>query len=484
MLRFKVYQNGKPTRQLDLRQAFLIGSDRVPLRGEVKMAGGELVCESRSRGAAALAILWPVEGVGRVMLETPRLLERKRPYVLNVELARGLMMRICQKREDWGLYDFPDGKELYAACDTARDQLVEAIAAPDEHTAAQRGDAAISASVKVGERLGVFHADVFLRRRRTADQFAKRPLGCAVDPSTFDEARAQRLAKAFDFVSVPMSWRQIEPVEGKPQWDAIEQAIKLARKHKTAAWGGRLLGLSPALLPDWVAKSADRYDWFREAAARHLKALLKQFGSGVHGWEATFGLHATNPFGYSFEQIMELTRLGCTLVKQVCPRSISVLGITMPWGEYYARDHRTIPPVLYAEMAVQAGISFDAFGIEVRFGGKDAAQCVRDMMQVSSMLDRFGTLGKPLHVLASGVPSAGEAGTQGWWRGDWSEQVQAQWLQEFYRVALSKPFVETVTWQALADGSASPAGGLLKPDLSPKAGFEALCQLRQGVLGL
>ena len=29
------------------------------------------------------------------------------PYILNVELARAQLMRIAQKREDWGLFDYP-----------------------------------------------------------------------------------------------------------------------------------------------------------------------------------------------------------------------------------------------------------------------------------------------------------------------------------------------------------------------------------------
>jgi threonyl-tRNA synthetase len=39
-------------------------------------------------------------------------MDRNEPYNLHVELARGRLMRISQKREDWGLFDFDEGESL------------------------------------------------------------------------------------------------------------------------------------------------------------------------------------------------------------------------------------------------------------------------------------------------------------------------------------------------------------------------------------
>src|SRR5436190_21164872 len=89
MLKFKVYENGAAARSLNLDGAHLLGADRAPIRADLRFANGELICEARARGAAALAIMWQVPGVGRVLLETPRLLERAAPYNLHVELAGG-----------------------------------------------------------------------------------------------------------------------------------------------------------------------------------------------------------------------------------------------------------------------------------------------------------------------------------------------------------------------------------------------------------
>jgi hypothetical protein len=73
------------------------------------------------------------------------------------------------------------------------------------------------------------------------------------------------------------------------------------------------------------------------------------------------------------------------------------------------------------------------------------------------------------------TPAAG-----GVWRKPWDELLQAQWLGTFCDIALSKPFVDTVTWRDLSDHAPHylPGGGLLRSDLSPKPGLERLASLR------
>lgn len=494
MLRFKVFDSGAPAKRVDLQGAHLLGSDRTPIRAELKFADGQIVCEPRSRGAAALAILWPVKGIGRVLLETPRLLERKEPYHLHVELARGQLMRISQKREDWGLYDFSEGQSLYDDVDAARDVLVAAMTAPDDLTAAKQADESLSAGVKVGEAIGSFHAEVFLKRRRSAHQLSRRPMGCRLDlsqcfPSEDDAAGVPppygpRLAEAFDFLTIPFSWQACEPREGRYAAGAVESWLRWARDKRMQVWGGSLISFALSDLPSWLKVGPKEFERLRDLAMRQVKNVLKTFGPYVHAWEVAAGIHAHNPFKLSFEQLMELTRMSALMARQASPKSTILLGIQLPWGEYYADDAQTALPLLYAEVAVQSGMHFDAFGLEILFGVNGAGHGVRDLMQVSALIDRFGNLGKPLHITAAGVPSAADASADGEWHGPWSETIQAEWAREFYRIAFSKPFVETVSWASPADTSGGPgSAGLFSADGKPKPVFDELLSLRESVFG-
>ncbi len=479
MLRIKVYQNGAPAKKIDLAGAYLVGNDRVPLRADLKFSRGEIIFDSRSRGAAALSIVWPVPGLGRQMLETPRLQERRRPYDLHVELARGRMMRISQKREDWGLYDFQEGEALYRKIDGARDLLIEAMTMGDEAAAAEKGEAAVAAGLRAGELLSSFHADVFLKRRCAAGQMGPRPLGCRIDPSQSSEAYIRHLTGAFDFGILPFYWSNIEPKEGGPKPTNIDPWLKLLHQRKFPAWGASLLSLDEMALPEWVQRHGNDYERFRDCVTKHIKLVLKTYGAYIQAWEVVSGVHADNPFRFTFEQIMELTRIASLLVKQISPRSTAIVGISCPWGEYYATDPRTIPPYLFAEMAVSSGINFDAFGLELYFGAGERRHYVRDMLQISALLDRFGGLGKTIHITAAGVPSGGGNPEDGCWRDAWTPKVQAEWLRDFCRVAFSKPFVESISAVRLADST--DQDGLLDLDFSPKPAYQEMLKFRKEI---
>jgi hypothetical protein len=189
---------------------------------------------------------------------------------------------------------------------------------------------------------------------------------------------------------------------------------------------------------------------------------------------------------------MELTRMGGAITKQMVAGAVTLVDLVAPWGEYYARNPRTIPPLLYADMLVQNNVNFDAFGLQLMLGVAVDGMFVRDVFQISSMLDRFATLGRSLHLTAVQTPSAMTRddrdawsgalapGNAGCWHDEWSEALQSRWLREVYNVALSKPFVESVSWNELADyqNHFLPHGGLLRPDLSPKMAYEQLCTIR------
>ncbi|MEE8170228.1 MAG: endo-1,4-beta-xylanase [Phycisphaerae bacterium] len=480
-----------------LAGAYMFGADGVPVRAEIEIKGGKIVCTKRSPGPAALSLLWNAGAFGTVMLETTRVQERDRPYVLPAELARGRLMRISQKREDWGLFDYPGADELYARVDQAKDRFIASMTAADEGTAMTIGVEAIRAAAEAGESLSMFHAGIFLDRRKSSKQFGARPLGCGVSLSQTGEAFRSRLIDAFDFVSLPLSWKLLEPTQGASNWDLVDPWVAWAHKNRMAVKASPLVSFYKSDLPDWVFLYEQDFDGVRDLIKAHIRRTVERLGPYVSSWDIVSGLHAHNTFNLSFEQIMELTRLSATLVKQIAPRSTAIVELVAPWGEYYAHNPRTVPPMLFADMAVQSGIPFDAFGLQFCFGAPQCGMYVRDMMQISAMVDRFANLGKPLHVTAVQVPSnvtpdpddhwkgAHNAADAGCWRGPWTEPIQAEWLQGFLEVVFSKPFVETVCWRDLADtpGHYLPHGGLLRRDFTPKPAYERILAIRHEWFG-
>ncbi len=497
MLSFAVYSNGRLAENVDLGGAYMVGSDDVPLRADLSFKDGIITCEKHTPGPAGLALLWPVEGVGRILLETVRLLERAKPYIIQVELVRGRLLRINQKFEDWGMLGYEGTEKIAAEVARGRDLLIEALKGDTPAEAAARGDEALAVAVHASETLSRFHAEVLVDRRKQSGGFSRRVFGCSVQLDKPTEVHCKRLAAAFDLVTLPMVWRDIEPSEQAFNWKPLDAWVERLAKHRLPMKGSALLSFKERSVPDWLYIWEHDFDTIRDLAFEHMRRVVNRYGQYIQVWDVISGIHANNCFTFNFEQLMELTRMATALVKQISPRALTVVDLVAPWGEYYARNQRTIPPLLYADMAVQSGITFDAFGLQFYFGPAIDGMYVRDMFQISSLLDQFAKLGKPLHVTAVQVPSdttverANDRGPKavaidgGIWHEPWTEQVQSEWLRQFMETALSKPFVETISWHCLADGpgQSMPHGGLLRADLEPKPAYEQLIKTRKALLG-
>ena len=493
MLRFEVYRSGAPAKGIDLAGAYVFGQDAIPVRADLSATTGQISCIKRIPGACGLALLWDAGPAGRYLLPTTRLPERSRPYNLNVELARAQIMRIGQKREDWGLFDFDEADQVNQEYAEVMKQFTACLKAAEPVEAAALADKVLADGLTLGEKVALFHADVFLDRRKATGAGAPRtPFGCVANLSTATDGLRDRLRDSFDFVNVRIPWQHTEPKERRYQFSQVDTWVNWAARISKPLHAGPLLSFAEADLPEWLYIWEHDYETLRDLIYEHIQRVVKRYEQRVELWNVVSGIHAHNNFNLSFEQIMELTRMSCLLVKKLVPDAQVMIELAMPWGEYYSRNQRTIPPLLYADMAVQSGIKFDAFGIQLCMGVPVDGYYVRDLMQVSSLLDEFVAFGKAAHITACEVPSnvttdtadawAGKAPVPkaGQWHSPWSQRLQAEWLQAFYRIAISKPFVESVCWRDLADydGHYIPHGGLCEKTLEPKLAFKELRNFR------
>ncbi len=496
MLRFDVYHNGAPAERIDLSGAYVFAQENIPVRADLAATQGQISCLKRTPGACGLSLLWDAGEPGRLMLPTTRLPDRKQPYNLNVELARARLMHLLQKREDWGLFDYEDAGGLNQELDEARRRFVDALRCDDPSEAARLADACLAEAITLAEKTALFHADVFLSRRRQSAITSRVSFGCVVDLLSNTERYRSLLTEAFDFISVPTCWKKLAPKERSYRWESIDDWVNWAITRRSGIHAGPLVSFDPADVPEWLYIWEHDYESLRDMIYEHLQRIVQRYERKVRAWKVVSGLHAHNSFNLSFEQIMELTRMSCSVVKRLAPRSMVLIDLVLPWGEYYARNQRTIPPLLYADMAVQSGIKFDGFGVQLYLGAPRDGMFVRDLAQVSSLLDEFVGFGMPVHITGVQVPSevtpdawdawrgGAPVAEAGHWHNPWNQRLQAEWLQAFARVAISKPFVESICWRDLADyeGHYLPHGGLCRNDLQAKLVFKELRNFRLWLL--
>lgn len=488
-MRFQVFRDGNVVDTFKPCGAYLFGTDGISVRrAKIVFKKGCIECIRPNLETAGLALLWPIEGFGRILLPTTCLPERKRPYNLNVEITRAKLMQVTNRREDWSFFDNVEGMEEISR--QSQDLFIDAIQhIGDPAQASRLADEALRKAMVYSEKLAVRQGKSVFDKRRKNHGFSRGCLGCRVDPALMTKAPyLERLLEAFNSVTVPINWAKIERRQGHFDFSEVDPCITMLSRRKVVLSAGPLLRFSKDHLPDWLLRSGMGFEKTREMAYQFVSKVVSRYASVIHRWYAISGLNSFNQFNFNFEQILEMTRAANMAVRAAGSRAVRVIEVGNPWGEYYATTPGSIPPFVYMDMVVQSGTSFDAFGLQVRFGKDESGMHLRDMMQISSILDCFAPVAKPLHITDVEIPSEVGTGpfgvdTAGMWHREWDQTRQSQWLERFYKIALSKPFVESVNYGNLADtdDSAVAHSGLLTEADAPKEAFDALKRLHLSV---
>lgn len=507
-LLFEIYQQGRRLTDFNVRGACVMGAESVPVEGRISFVEGLLRVETpieaavepgeEAQNAYGVALLWDAGEVGSYILETTRLPHRTEPYVLNVELARHRLMRLLHKQEDWNLWDDqglgPAAGEALRKVRDAQMRFAEALGKLHEPaSAATISDDALAMALEASEELALCQAEASLGRRRSSSSGLSRVmLGVRADPSVHNAKYRGTLARFFDYSIVPVSWRQLQPEEDRFETESADLTIEFLARNRVPIIAGPLVDLSEGQVPEWLFIYENDFESLRDLAFDYVRSVVTRYRRIVRVWSVVCGLHASNGFGLSFEQMIELTRLLVGQVKSVNAQAKTLVTVRMPHGEYLCQPGGNGPgvsPQLYAEMVAQSGVECDGFGIEIEMGVPRRGYFCRDLFQISAMLDRFAGLGKPVFITSVACPDRNQSPDglnpidAGRWRGEWSSERQAKWLRAVYRVALSKGFVENVAWADLSDIEAThtrmPGSGLLDDMLRPKPAFEAVQEMRR-----
>jgi hypothetical protein len=545
MLRFIAPHNLNPIAQRVLPGAYLIGPDSVPIAGEVVIEDQKIRCEKGTREAAAVALQIDLDAhrlkdlnhqqpiiddielrpLGVLTLQTCLLPDREQPYILTLELARHRIMLFMTKLEEWQIFDLPEDAVEMRLLSAAREVFTQALVKASESGATEEtgrlGLLALWIAIEASERLAIRQARQDLAARLDGSLYAsiaedganaKRPmpvlhpgrggvvlptrpaLGVSASPSVLDDATKKATVDSADFVTMPMRWIEMEPIEGEYAYSPTDRWIEWAiRTAKVPVVAGPVVDFRPHCVPEWLYIWENDYDTLRDLVYEHMKAIVTRYRRTVSRWTVCSGLHCGEHFKLDFQQMIDLTRICVLVVRKLHPRARVQVEIVQPWGGYHTSDRRSLPPMLYAEMLTQSGIPLDAFSLRVQMGSYKPGQDTRDLMAFSSMLDQYAMLDRPLSISGLGCPSGPLSPSEhpeqyaqtGSWRGLWTDNAQADWLRAYASIALSKPYVEPVCWHELCDpngASEMRTGGLLDRRMQPRPSMSRLHELRSSIM--
>jgi GH35 family endo-1,4-beta-xylanase len=483
---------------LPVDTAYTVDGRNLPFWSEFKSVGpGEIAIRYPKTQPFGIAILWEVPAFGKVIVTADNegrgyRLGEQQVIDFRIEAAKSKVKKVRERMSALVTsgYSFPP--DTQARMERAEAALRSALAS-EGVAAAVQADWALTDSFWAGEEI-----ELAVARRDIAQMDAERR-GALLFGSPFFHPGASahfkyRFAEVFNFATVPFYRASVEPVEGQPEWKTRDRILDWLEGVGIRPKGHPLSWCHLAGLPAWMQRLS--FASLKEVIYGQIYEAVSRYKDRIKIWDVINEAHDTaNLMRFEREQLLDLTAVACRATRDADPEAIRIVNCNRPWGDYCAKYEMQDPmhAIEYLELLAERGVEYEVLGLQLYHGGYD--HWVRDMAEQSALLDQYVALGKPIHITEVQTPSSMEKETEsyvgrrgaevapcGWWHRPWDLEIQADWIEQFYTIAISKPAIGAVTWWSFSDrGTFWPHGGYLDKEDLPKPSFYRLKGLIEGL---
>jgi len=326
--------------------------------------------------------------------------------------------------------------------------------------------------------------------------------GTAEGPCPFDLYAYELLAKAgINYGLLSLFWENTEPSLGQYSLDQHPVHIVEHLKNMGIRIGGEgLICLEPGF-PTWGTGLLNlSFEELREKIYEHVYKIVSTYSDYIDYWIVIHNPHLENGnLGFAREQIVELIKSGVKAIRDADPTSQVLVFFDHPCGflagtSYQGTDDNfTADPYTFFSYLNEHDIDHDGIALWVTYGsvwesppgpvyteyaGERAPYPFRDLASISCILDWYCTLSVPVHITGVDAPGNYTSPLGYWHRRNWDEKLKVEWIEKFYTIAYSKPFMKEITYAFFRDESFMKVeAGLLSISYAPKESFYALKRL-------
>ncbi|ADV61272.1 glycoside hydrolase family 10 [Isosphaera pallida ATCC 43644] len=496
------------TPPVEVRRGYLVGPDRTPIRTMIEVRPGQLLCHRDITDSGRLQLPWPIPGHGLPVVGTATLSERATPYDLVVELARGRLNDLRNQIADWshhlGMSLSPDLRDMMRESQRLFSQA--ALAQDDPETSHRLAEASLIKSFEAGELATRAYARLLLDLRHQHQAKLPTLLGCQLDGDPQGQPWAVWLPRVVNAARVHADWNAVSPAEGQYLWNVLDAQMEYARGHNLTITAGPLIELRSPAWPDWLVEHQNDPQTMLDIMLDWVRANLVRYRGKVAVWNLVSRIGSPDALGLSEEEQIEVAARIVQTARTVDPHAQLIVEFDRPWAESLGAPSAThqYPPLHLGDYLARNELGLSGIGLEIAVGYAPPGGLMRDLLEFSKLLDLYSLLNMPLHLtfaVPSAVSNLNDADTlvtspaelaQGFstvaegtvldhhWPEPPTEATQRDFASDWVELAVSKPYVRSITWIAASDASPCPypASGLFRADGSPKPIVEWLAQFR------
>jgi Glycosyl hydrolase family 10 len=472
-----------------LEQVHMCGPDDLPWFGRAYFSGNQLIVERNESDSGRVFVPWRINESGPLLVGTSTLMERDRPYLLEVELARGMVNNLRNQMAQWEMMGL-------AVPGPLREQILEgtqqfsraSTMQNDEAAAAEWAERSLATSADAMNRLSAEYARQALEVRRAQPRPYTPWFGVHLGGGLPKPAVGRLLTSAFNMVSVPVTWRMIEAVEGRRNWAEADAQIDWAQQSGLRVCAGPLLELDDRGVPDWTYLWEGELNSLLSFMLDHVRSVVERYRGRVHIWQVAARMTHGHALGLNEEARLQVAAKVINTVRQLDPTTPTVVTFDQPWAEFLASEQLDLAPLHFADALARADLGLSGVGLEINVGYHPGGSIHRGPLAYSRLVDTWSLLELPLLVKLT-LPSsaADDPNANGKIRVLTGEEdrvspdSQREWIERHVPLLLAKNSVQIILWNQLTDTEPHhyPHGGLFDAQNKPKPALDALRKIRK-----
>lgn len=479
-----------------LARAYVAGPDEAPTFGRTLLSGKQVVVERPDDASGAFTIPWPIPGHGDWLLATNSLMERERPYNLEVELARGLVFRLRDQLAAWEMLGLKTSSSLVKGVKDATRAFSRAAVSQgvDPASAAIHAGTALVVGAKASCELVDLYSEQALAMRMANDQRLTTLLGIRLRDKPPEGPVAEQVASTFNLASVSCGWSSVEPSEGRREWTACDKPLEWARSKGMRVCLGPLLEFDEKALPDWAYLWEGDIETLTSLMIGHVRATVQRYRGKAQLWHVASKINRDKVLSLTDEQRLQIVANAVRTIRQLDPSTPVVVGVEQPWGEYRATRQTELAPLDFADALERADLGIAGFDLELNIGVHPHGTTLRSPLAFSRLVDLWNVrLESPL-MLSVSLPSSGADdpdsdprlsivadGVDG---GLLTPDFQAKWVSRHLPMLMAKNAVQVAVWSQLSDQGphSYPHAGLYDASESDKPIVNTFADIRKRLL--
>ena len=474
-----------------LGQIYMCGQDELPWYGRAYLSGNQLIVERAESDSGSVYVPWRIDGRGVLLLGTSTLMERDRPYQLEVELARGTINRLRNQIANWEMIGLAVPDDLRNEVLTATRHFSRAATAEEPAPAAASAGQALVVAADAMDHSASLYAEQAIETRRRSHASSRR--GSAFTWAIRCRRWASRgnCCRRSTWCRCRFLGDRSKPAKAAAIGSKPTPRCEWAKTAGMKVMGGPLLELDDRGVPDWTYLWEGDFDSLLGFMLDHVTSVVKRFRSKVNLWQVVSRMSHGRVLALTEDQRLQIAAQAITKVRELDPSTPLIASFDQPWAEYLASEQLDLAPLHFADALVRADLGLSGLGIEITVGYHPGATAHRSPLAYSRLVDTWGLLELPLLVSLT-LPSSAERDPLANQKiqvlsseaNDVTPQLQAAWIEQNVPLLLAKPPVQIVLWNQLSDAAPHhyPHGGLFDAADQPKPALESLRKIRQKLL--